>query len=79
MWYEGSIQQEEVNDHGSIVFEAVDGGTRVVWDDTGTMALSKGGGLAAAAVGPLLSPAFEAYLLELKDVVENDVVLEDAQ
>ncbi len=79
LWYDGMIQQDEVNDHGSMTFEAVEGGTRVTWEDRGTIAASKGGGLTAMAVGPSLEPAFQAYLLELKDVVESGVQVQDVE
>lgn len=79
LWYDGSIQQEEVNSHGSLTFEAVEGGTRVTWADTGTTSMAMGGGLAAMAIGPMLEPAFNTYLVELKDVVENETALEDAE
>ncbi len=79
LWYDGAIDQDEVNDHGSVLFEAVDGGTKVTWSDSGTVPLSRGGGLTAMAIGPMLEPFFQGALLELETVVESGVQIEDAE
>jgi hypothetical protein len=79
LWYDGMIESDEVNGHGSVLFEKVDGGTKVTWDDGGTVSLSMGGGLAAMAIGPMLEPFFQGTLQELKDVVENDIEIVDAE
>ena len=62
-----------------MLFEPVDGGTKVTWTDTGTLSLEMGGGLAAMAIGPMLEPFFQGTLDELKTVVENDIEIVDAE
>jgi carbon monoxide dehydrogenase subunit G len=79
LWYDGAIEQDEVNSHGSVLFEIVDGGTRVTWTDTGTIARTMGGGLAAPVLGKMLTPFFQGILAELKTVVEEDIELVDAE
>ena len=79
LWYEGMIESDEVNSHGSVLFEQVEGGTKVTWSDTGTVSLGMGGGLAAMAIGPMLEPFFGGTLQELKTVVEQDIEIEDAE
>ena len=79
LWYDGMIQTDEVNSHGSVLFESVEGGTKVTWTDTGTVSLSMGGGLAALVIGPALEPFFQGTLDELKTVVENDIEIVDAE
>jgi len=77
--YEGRIEQDEVNAHGTISFEPVDGGTRVTWTDTGTMARAKGGGLMVFAIEAMMTPAFQGFLQSLKEVVEGDLPIEPAK
>lgn len=77
--YEGRIEQDEVNAHGTIAFEVVDGGTRVTWTDTGTMSRSKGGGLMVMAIESMMTPAFQGFLDSLKEVVEGDIPIEPAE
>jgi hypothetical protein len=70
IWYEGAIQQDEVNDHGSITFEAVEGGTKVTWVDTGTLPPVVGGFL-VGWIESALEPFFHGMLLEAKAAVES--------
>ena len=77
--YEGRIEQDEVNAHGTIAFEPVEGGTKVTWTDTGDTTLAMGGGLAPLLIEPMMTDAFHGFLESLEEVVENDVPIEPAK
>ena len=79
LWYDGMIESDEVNDHGSVLLETVEGGTRVTWTDTGTVSYAMGGGITAKFLSMGLGPFFGGILEELKTVVEQDVEIVEAE
>ncbi len=72
MWYEGKIQSEVVNSHGSILMEDLgDGRTRVTWDDKGTLDMPVVGGLVGVGINYVLEEFFHGTLVEIKTAVEG--------
>ena len=71
VWYESAIMTDEVNGGGSIVYEKVDGGTKVTWNDRGETWPVVGGYMKGAIEGAL-SEYFNEMLKTLKTTVEAD-------
>lgn len=76
IWYDGMINADEVNDHGSITFEPVEDGskTKVTWVDEGTTPIPVFGSLLVVAfdLEGVLEKFFHGTLLEMKKAVEAE-------
>lgn len=68
--YESAIQSDDVNGSGSITYEPIDGGTRIVWNDTGDLPPVIGG-LFSWMVNAALDQKFGEDLARLKEVIEG--------
>ena len=75
--YQGRIETDEVNDHGSITYEVVEGGTRVTWTDKGDV--PTGFGLMTGVLEDHLTPFFTGILTELKTAVESGEQIPDLE
>ncbi len=73
--YDGCIEQDEVNSHGSVTYEEVEGGTRVTWDDRGNLPTGAGAGVFVLEAG--IGPFFQGTLEQLKLAVEADETIPD--
>ncbi len=69
--YEGAIEKDEVNDHGSITYKAVEGGTLVTWTDKGELGIPVAGPWFGMALSSQLEKAFQGILLEVKTTCEK--------
>jgi len=70
--YEGRIEKDEVNDHGSIKYEVVDGGTKVTWTDKGELGIPVAGPWFGMALSSQLEKAFNGILVQVKKTCESE-------
>lgn len=72
VWYDGKIETDEVNAHGSITYEPAAEGTRVIWTDTGQLPPIIGGYF-AGFVETALADHFQTGLERLKTLAEQEL------
>jgi len=72
VWFDEHIDADEVNAHGSIVYAAVDGGTKLTWTDDGKLPPIVGGYFRSMLQG-YLKTHFDKGLETLKRLVDKEV------